>query len=246
MSRHGVLSLLACVVVVRAAGLPVGYAQERGASLDDAASLEVVAETLPGSVFFNHSDQPVPIDVAVRCLQEKGQVARVAAEVTVRTGVGLREVATQLNRRVGDGTYHQHTSWDTFRAALGTFGGPQPSTAYAFQFGDVLDHVGGNTLKTRIDIGSVRPVAAQKDGSYRLVHPVDEDWQAVMLAIEQGHGTSENEYRFVARDDNLAGVESHKRLISWNAESRVLPEGVFLRTRLLEVLARATRAAKCE
>ena len=234
--------LLACVMVAPAA------------REDEAAALAVIAEVLSGSGFtvFTHEDRPISVELAVRCIQEAEQAGAFAAAVQRTTGIELHDIASQLTQRVWDSTYQEYSFYDSLRIAFGTFQGPEAyselGTVYTFPFRDVLDRVGNSdtALTTRINIGSVGFVTAD-DGSYRVLRPGDNDWRSALDAIEQGRaGTIPETYRFVARDNNLAGVDSDMRLISWNAESTLPPARLFLQTRLLTELGRATRAAECE
>ena len=235
--------LLVCVALAAAISAPVGYAQ------DNASALESIAESLPGITLFNHNQQPILLDLAVRCLQDRDHVDQVAARIRQRTSVDLGEVAMYLSRRVWDGTYRPYTPWwDALLTALSTFRDSEPGTAYTFPFGDVLNNVGEDTqaLATRVNLGSVRLASMQEDGTYRLIRPNEDDWSSAMRLIERGDAADNVNYRLVARDNNLEGVDSDTRLVSWDAESAVLPEGVFLQTTLLRVLVEATRDAECE
>ena len=233
--------VFACAVAMAMLNSPT-YAQ------DNAALLENIAEALPGFTVFNHNEQPIRLVAAVRCLQEEGHVDQVAAAVKQGVGIELRDVAFQLNQRVWDGNYREFSLGDAIRIAASSVQGADAlsefGAVHTFPFQAVLDSTGDERegLVTRINLGSVGLVATEDNGSYRLVSP---NGAANIVERSRSYPDAGTEYRFVARDNSLEGVGSDSRLVSWNAESTVFPAYAFLQTRVINVIARATREAEC-
>ena len=107
---RGVLAAAFLVVII-----PCAYAQDNG------ALLEVVAKELPAAAVFNGHGEAITLDLAVRCLQETDRTDEVADALAV--GMDLGTVATQLSRRVWNGTYHEYTFADFFRVAFSVLRG---------------------------------------------------------------------------------------------------------------------------